>query len=122
MQSQKSSLSLHAFLFGCFLIFGSSHAAEQTARLTQAVDEKHLVVLPGNVHPLARPEFDQGPVADAQPLKRMLLLLRRSPDQETALLQLLDDQQRKSSANYHAWLTPDQFGKQLFLRTTTSRR
>jgi hypothetical protein len=42
----------------------------------------------------------------------MLLLLQRSPDQESALRQLLDDQQNKSSPNYHAWLTPEQFGKQ----------
>src|SRR6266571_3403181 len=82
------------------------------ARITQAVDEKNLVVLRGNVHPLARPEFDQGPVADAQPLRRILLLLQRSPEQESALRQLLDDQQSKSSPKYHAWLTPDQFGKQ----------
>jgi hypothetical protein len=81
------------------------------ARIIQAIDEKNLVTLSGNVHPLARAEFDQGPVADAQPLNRILLLLRRSPDQEAALLKLLEDQQSKSSPNYHAWLTSDQFGK-----------
>jgi pro-kumamolisin-like protein/Big-like domain-containing protein len=90
----------------------SSEAAIIPARITQTVDDNNLVVLKGNVHPLARPEFDQGPVADSQPLKRMLLLLQRSPEQETALQQLLEDQQNKSSANYHAWLTPAQFGKQ----------
>jgi hypothetical protein len=81
------------------------------ARITQAVDEKNLVVLKGNVHPLARPEFDQGAVLDAQPLNRMLLLLQRSSDQESALRQLLDDQQSESSPNYHAWLTPAEFGE-----------
>src|SRR2546429_4971899 len=30
------------------------------ARITQAIDETQLVRLKGNVHPLARPEFDQG--------------------------------------------------------------
>jgi len=97
------------------LAFSSWRAAAQTGpppRITEAVDEKNLVVLPGNVHPLARPEFDHGVVADAQPLKRILLLLQRSPDQETALRQLLDEQQSKSSPNYHAWLTPEQFGQQ----------
>jgi hypothetical protein len=81
------------------------------ARIIQAIDEKNLVTLSGNVHPLARAEFDQGLVADAQPLNRILLLLRRSPDQEAALMKLLEDQQSKSSPDYHAWLTPDQFGK-----------
>ena len=82
------------------------------ARITQAVDENNLAVLKGNVPPLARPEFDQGAVSDGQPLHRMLLLLQRSSDQEAALQKLLDDQQNKSSANYHAWLTPEQFGRQ----------
>jgi hypothetical protein len=45
-------------------------------------------------------------------MKRILLLLQRSPDQETALEQLLEDQQSKASPNYHAWLTPEQFGRQ----------
>jgi hypothetical protein len=87
-------------------------SANLQARIIQAVDEKNLVVLKGNVHPLARPEFDQGAVSDAQPLHRMLLLLQRSADQEAALQKLLDDQQNKSSLHYHAWLTPAQFGQQ----------
>ena len=42
----------------------------------------------------------------------MLLVLKRSPEQETALLKLLDDQQDKSSPDFHKWLTPEQFGQQ----------
>jgi hypothetical protein len=90
-------------------------AAEQAvspARITQTLDESDLVTLKGNVHPLARPEFDQGAVSDGLQLHRMLLLLQRSPDQEAALQKLLDEQQNKSSTNYHAWLTPAQFGQQ----------
>jgi hypothetical protein len=76
------------------------------------VDDTRTVTLQGNVHPLARPEFDQGAVSDAQSATRMLLLLKRSPDQETSLRQLLDQQQDKTSSNYHAWLTPAQLGTQ----------
>lgn len=43
----------------------------------------------------------------------MLLVLKRSPEQEVALESLLNHQQDESSPNYHAWLTPEQFG-QLF--------
>ena len=82
------------------------------ARITRAVDERKLVTLRGNVHPLARPEFDRGAVEDSQPANRMMLLLKRSDDQEATLRQLLDDQQSKASPSYHAWLTPEQFGKQ----------
>src|SRR5207248_6862218 len=116
MKLSIPSIGRAALLFASFPAFFFGRAVAQTtnipARITQAIDEKNLVVLRGNVHPLARPEFDQGPVSDSQPLKRMLLLLQRSPNQEAALQQLLEDQQNKSSANYHAWLTPDQFGKQ----------
>jgi hypothetical protein len=82
------------------------------ARITAAIDDNDRVQLRGNVHPLARLAFDRGPVADAQALHRMLLLLRRSSDQESSLLHLLDDQQSKFSPNYQRWLTPDDFGKQ----------
>src|SRR2546426_4259462 len=116
MRLPKASLRCVVLLFGAILAFPFGRAAAQTtnipARIAQAVDERNLVVLPGNVHPLERLEFDQGAVADAQPLQRMLLLLQRSPDQEAALRKLLDDQQSKASPNYHSWLTPDQFGEQ----------
>src|ERR1700719_4870808 len=82
------------------------------ARITQAIDEKQLVLLRGNVHPLAQTKFDQGAVSDAQPLDRMLLLLQRAPEQEAALRQLLDDQLTLNSPRHHAWLTPQQFGAQ----------
>jgi Pro-kumamolisin, activation domain/Bacterial Ig-like domain (group 3) len=82
------------------------------ARVTQTVDDGNRMTLHGNVHPMAQPQFDRGPVADSEPASRMSLLLQRSPDQETALRQLLQQQQDKTSPNYHKWLTPDQFGKQ----------
>ncbi len=81
-------------------------------RIVSAIDPQNTVTLRGNVHPLARAEYDRGEVADGQPLHRMLLLLQRSREQETALRQLLDQQQSNSSGNFHAWLTPQQFGAQ----------
>src|SRR5271157_608565 len=89
-----------------------AQTANVPARVVDVVDETQTVTLKGNVHPLARAEFDQGAVSDAAPATRMMLLLQRSPEQETALRQLLDQQQDKTSANYHGWLTPEQFGNQ----------
>jgi subtilase family serine protease len=80
--------------------------------ITQAVDETRLTVLKGNTHRLARPEFDQGTAPATLPMQRMLLVLKRSPQQEAALRKLLDDQQDKASPSYHKWLTPAQFGQQ----------
>ena len=82
------------------------------ARIVAKVDDTRTVELKGNVHPLARPEFDRGAVADSQPMSRMLLMLQRSPQQDAALQQLIEAQQTKNSGSYHAWLTPEQFGKQ----------
>ena len=82
------------------------------ARITAQINESNLTTLRGNTHPLARPQFDQGAVADSQPMRRMLLLLQRSPQQEAALRALIDQQQSGGSPNFHQWLTPQQFGQQ----------
>jgi len=82
------------------------------ARITQAVDESQLTVLKGNTYFMARAQYDRGPAPASLPMNRMLLVLRRSPEQEAALEQLLDQQQDQSSPNYHQWLTPRQFGQQ----------
>lgn len=96
------------------LVTPSTHAQKSgiPARIKESVDDTRTVKLQGNVHPFARQENDRGAVADSQPMQRMLLLLHRSPEQEATLRQLLDSQQSKASANYHTWLTPEQFGKQ----------
>jgi hypothetical protein len=82
------------------------------ARVTQPVDVEQLVTLQGNTHPLARPEFDQGVAPDSLPMQRILLVLQRSAEQNAALHELLEEQQTKSSPDYHMWLTPEQFGQQ----------
>ncbi len=112
IQSRRRFLIVLLLIF--FIPFRSCPAQNAVAvpRIVQPVNEKQTVILKGNIHPLARAEFDQGPVADTQPMNRMLLLLQRGPEQEAALRQLLDDQQSKSSPSFHQWLTPEQFGAQ----------
>ena len=90
--------------------FAQSNAAP--ARITAQINESALTTLRGNTHPLARPQYDQGAVADSQPMHRMLLLLQRSPQQEAAVRSLIDAQQSKASPSFHQWLTPQQFGQQ----------
>src|ERR1700730_3103343 len=90
--------------------FSQSQPPAPRSRVLQAVDDTHVTTLSGNTHPLARPEFDQGALADATPLSRIVLILQRSPEQESALQQLIDNQQDKTSSTYHQWLTPETFG------------
>jgi len=80
--------------------------------ITQPVIESQVTTLTGNTHPLAQPQFDIGGAPPDLPMQRMLLVLKRSPQQDFALRELLDDQQDKASPNYHKWLTPDEFGVQ----------
>jgi subtilase family serine protease len=91
---------------------GTEQKSRVAARVTDTVDDTNRTVLRGNVHPQARAEFDHGRVDDAQPVTRILLVLQRSAEQEAALQQLMEGQQSKNSPNYHAWLTPEQFGQQ----------
>ena len=80
------------------------------ARITQAIDETQLFTAKGSLHPLAQPQLDQGAVPDATPLKHIQLMLSRSDDQQRELSQLMADQMTKGSPNFHAWVTPQDFG------------
>jgi subtilase family serine protease len=97
------------FLLGLYPILTF---AQTPALVVAPVDNAVRVTLNGNVHPLARPEFDRGAVAGSQPMTRILLLLKRSEAQEAALQSFMEQQQDKSSPNYHQWLTPAEFGAQ----------
>ena len=88
----------------------NAQKSQVRSRVTAAVDETRTVKVQGNVHPMARSEYDRGALGDSTPMTRMLILLQRSTDQEQALRQLMEGQQTKSSANYHKWLTPTEFG------------
>ena len=79
--------------------------------VTERVDDTNLVRLNGNTHPMARKEFDRGLVEAQFPMERMVLLLKRSPEQEAALTKFMEEQLEPKSPNFHHWLTPEQFGK-----------
>ncbi len=80
--------------------------------IVQPVDESRLTVLKGNTHPLTHHQTDLGTAPASLPMQRMLLVLKRSPEQELALRAMIDNQEDKNSFTYHKWLTPEQFGKQ----------
>ena len=90
----------------------SAQTVSPAKRLTQPIDEKNMVTLSGRVNPRAQSKYDQGAAPDAMPMARMKLLLKRSPEQEKALKQVIEAQQAKGSATYHQWLTPAQIGAQ----------
>lgn len=91
-------------------LFGQSD--EETRMVTQTVNDNLRVVLRGNTYPLARAEFDRGPVSNSMPISHRTLVLQRPPSQELALDRFMAEQQDPSSANYHHWLTPLEYGQQ----------
>ena len=99
-------------LLAVILSLSALAAAQQTpqALVTQPVDNSARITIAGNVHPLARAEFDRGEAPAGLALDRMLLVLKRSPQQEDALLHLIEKQQSKAAAEYHQWLEPAEFG------------
>jgi len=106
----RGCLVTAAFALLSFAVFGQTSNVQP--RITAAIDESRLTTLRGNTHPYALPQFDRGAAPDSLPMLRMLLVLQRSQAQEAALETLMEQQQDRSSPNYHAWLTPQQFGQQ----------
>ncbi len=87
----------------------------QNVLITQIVDDSKLVTLAGNTRPEANKQNDRGLVADDLLMEHMLLLLKRSPQQERALRQFIAEQEDKSSPNFHHWLTAKEFGERFGL-------
>ncbi|HUA99612.1 MAG TPA: S53 family peptidase [Terracidiphilus sp.] len=91
-------------------VLASAAAQVPARRIAGPIDEGQAVTLTGDVPPQARPEFDLGPAASSTRMDRMVLLLKGSAAQQTALDTLVEAQQDPHSALYQRWLTPAQFG------------
>jgi pseudomonalisin len=102
-----SGLLFCLLVFGCYL---SSNAQAIKSRISGAIDESRVTTLFGNVHPMARGEFDQGVVNAETPLGRMVLQLAPSAAQQAALDALVEAQHDPESPLYHQWLTPAEYG------------
>src|SRR5437868_10530774 len=107
MRLSELSLTRFSLLPLCIFLISISawpQASSSQSRIQERVDESALVTLGGNTHPLAQLQFDQGAAPPGLPMARMLLVLKRGTDRESALQKLLDDQQDPNSASYHQWL------------------
>ena len=79
-------------------------------RLTSAIVVSQRTIT-NPVYPLATRQNDIGRMSGSHVFHRMVLVLQRSPAQESALRQLLAEQQDPQSPHYHQWLTPTEFGQ-----------
>ena len=110
-------LSLTAVLL-CITGFANPlHAAIQD-RIRASIVNSETAELAQNVTPRARAAADLG-IADSKlVLSEMTLRFSLTDIQQAALTELLLEQQQTTSANYHMWLTPEQFADQFGLSTT----
>ena len=111
MVKSRSLLCLVAVGAVAALGFVDESAAAQVSidRITQKVENAKAEIVLGSSHPLARPEFDQGRIPGSTALHHVAMVFRLSPAQQEQLDELLAEQQDPSSANYHKWLTPEQY-------------
>jgi uncharacterized protein (TIGR03437 family) len=91
------------------LLTGAGSLYAQQDRIVVPIDSRERLALSGNVSPRALPQFDRGPVDPSMKLNYVTLILKPSAGQQAALEKLLADQQDRTSANYHKWLTPEQY-------------
>jgi len=81
------------------------------AVITATVDESRLVTLTGNIpSPALDPRNDRGRVDDSLALEHMILLLKRSPENEAALRSEIDAIHDSASPQYHRWLSAQELG------------
>src|ERR1700683_1797011 len=108
------SISL-AFASVCSMLVASAVLAVPSGFPKQAivstVNEANLTVLAGNTRPEANAAHDQGAVEGSMPMQHMLLQLKRTPERETALTQLIDDLHNPQAENFHQWLNPQQLAE-----------
>jgi hypothetical protein len=80
-------------------------------RVLTAADDAKRTTLPGNTHPMARKQFETGRVGASVRMERVMLVLKRSPEQEAALERLLAAQYDPTSPDFHNWLHAGEFGR-----------
>ncbi len=87
------------------------------SRISRAIDDRETVLLRGNLRPQLRAAVDQGRMDGGQRLQGVSIAFRRSAAQDADLEKLLNEQQDSSSANYHKWITPEQYADRFGLGT-----
>jgi subtilase family serine protease len=103
---------LHLFCAAALLLILAAPVGTQTAsrdRILRAIDPAATSPVRGTAHPLARGQFDQGRADSNRLISGASLVFRLSPAQQAGLDRLLQQQQDPSSANYHEWLTPEEY-------------
>jgi subtilase family serine protease len=111
--------------YACLLLtvalFSSLSYAVSPDRIPGAIDSSNVVELKNHVSLLARPQYDQGPVATSQ-IMHVTMMFVPTAQQEQALQALLAEQQDRKSPQYHKWLSVGQYADQFGLSTADMQK
>jgi subtilase family serine protease len=91
-------------------------------RILGAIDSSKTVALQESRHPKAQEQYDRGPVDSSFKILSMTLMTTPSTGQQRALDKLVAEQQDRTSANYHKWLTPAQYADRFGLSQNDMNR
>jgi subtilase family serine protease len=89
----------------------SSSQTSASSRITQVINNNQRIVLSGNTRPEATAANDAGPVDASMNLAGLQLVLKRSPQAQSAFDQYVVDLTNPKSPNFHQWLTNQQIGE-----------
>ena len=92
------------------LALASPQSSSSQSRIVSPVKNEDRVAVKGTTSALLAKSSDTGRLPASQNLGRMLLLLAPVPEQDQAAAQLIRNLHDPSSASFHKWLTPAEFG------------
>lgn len=93
------------------VILSTFSFAVTSDRLIGPISGAQKIALKGNVHGLAKPEYDLGRADGSRPMQGISLVFHPSQAQQMDLDNFLAELGDRSSPNYHKYLTPKQFGQ-----------
>jgi subtilase family serine protease len=80
------------------------------ALITQHVSDNDLVTVSRGVRGAVKNSADLGRISDDRAFPHIALQLQRGPEQQKALDKFLEDVNNPKSAEFHQWLTAEEFG------------
>ena len=89
---------------------GITGQAQTAPRITQRVDVRQRVQVASAVPAAVARATDLGRADSSLPIRDLLVAIQLNSEQQHALDSFLEDAHDASSAQYHQWLSPEQFG------------
>lgn len=107
--SRQKHLWVCGLLAACSMVVSTAGAQTAGPRIQAEVTSAEQSTLKNSQHPLAQAQFDAGRMPADTKLEGISIVFNRSAAQEAGLQALIAAQQNPASAQYHQWLSPDQF-------------